>query len=210
MITFLHTAKVNIERFENLVRKYNAHIRVDHVVNEELLQYALRSGTVDIRGFTQTAQEIKRHAENLIVCTCSSYGEVCDQLMDIERIDRPVVEYLVSKYDHIGLAFTVKSTVPVSRQLIEECAANIKRPVEVIPIDCTGSWSHLENGDQESYAKTIAQEIRNSHQDCDAIFLAQASMENATQFLKDLDKEVLASPDFGVQYYLDQMEKSLK
>lgn len=204
MITFLHTAQVNVQRFEKLVRKYDSGIEIRHVVNEDLLRYALANGTADLSAFSQTANKIKGKDHGLIVCTCSSYGEACDQVGEIERIDRPVVEYLVKKYERIGLGFTVKSTEAISRQLIEESARNIDKTVEVIPIDCTTCWTHLEKGDPEQYAKSIADIIRNEHNACQAIFLAQASMENAKNYLTDFDKEVMGSPEYGVIHYLDK------
>lgn len=104
MITFLHTARVNVQRFEDLVRKYDPVIEIRHYVNEDLLHYALAKGKADGVAFRKEAERIKKESSGLIVCTCSSYGDECDNVSGVERIDQPAVRYLVDKYDRIGLA----------------------------------------------------------------------------------------------------------
>lgn len=203
MITFLHTAEINVKRFDDLVRKYDPNIEIQHFVNEDLLHHALTQGKADARAFIEEAEKVKNKSAGVIVCTCSSYGEVCEDVAGIERIDKPVVEYLVQKYDRIGLAFTAPSTVPISKKLIEDSAAKIGKNVEVILIDCSSCWPHLQSGDTNLYERKIAELIRKNDSNSEAIFLAQASMENAKALLADFEKEVIGSPDFGVRYYLD-------
>jgi hypothetical protein len=206
MITFLHTAKANVKRFEDLVRKYDEQVEIRHFVNEELLRYALAEGKADSEGFQAEAMKVKKDTLGLIVCTCSSYGNECDLVAGIERIDQPAVEYLVKKYNRIGLAFTVKSTVPVSKKLVEDTARRLKRDVEISLIDCSDCWKFFEQGDPIQYEKSIAEIILANHAGVNAIFLAQASMQNAAQHLKALDKEVMASPDYGVKEFLKRLK----
>ena len=60
MICFLHTSEVHIERFENLVRKFNKKIPIKHYVNNDLLKYALTNNKLDIDNFNQQISIIKK------------------------------------------------------------------------------------------------------------------------------------------------------
>ena len=78
MITFLHTARANVKRFEDLVRKYDREVEIQHFVNEELLHVPLTEGKADSEAFQQEAEKVKKDTTGMIVCTCSSYGDECD------------------------------------------------------------------------------------------------------------------------------------
>jgi hypothetical protein len=205
MITFLHTTRVNVQRFEDLVRKYDPCIEIRHYVNEDLLQYALIQGKADGVAFREEAEQIRKESPGLIICTCSSYGDECDNVSGVERIDQPAVEYLVDKYDRIGLAYTVRSTVPISRRLIEKSALRSGKPVQVLLIDCSSCWRYLEEGDSARYEAEIANIVKNDASGAEAIFLAQASMEGAKKYLPLFTREVMASPDYGVQQFLKKV-----
>lgn len=206
MITFFHTAKANVKRFEDLVRKYDQEVEIRHFVNEELLHRALADGKADGPAFQQEAKKVKKQSSGMIVCTCSSYGDECELVSGIERIDKPAVEYLVRNYQNIGLAFTVKSTVPVSKKLLEDSARQLNKSIAITLIDCSDCWKFFEEGDPERYEKEIARIILGKNGEADAIFLAQASMQNAALHLSALDKEVMASPDYGVQEFLRRLK----
>jgi len=146
MITFLHTAKANVKRFEDLIRKYDQEVEIRHFVYEDLLRRALAEGRADSASFKIEAEKVKKETTGMIVCTCSSYGDECELVSGIERIDKPAVEYLVQNYQNIGLAFTVKSTVPVSKKLVEDSARQLNKSIEITLIDCSDCWKYFEQG----------------------------------------------------------------
>lgn len=205
MITFLHTAGINVKRFEDLVRKYNTDIEIKHFVNEDLLRFALTHNRANSEEFRAEVQKIKNEPAGMIVCTCSSYGDECDRLEGIERIDKPVAEYLVSNYQNIGLAYTAKSTVASSLNLLTQVAESLHKSISIIEYDCTGCWKYLEQGDTDRYEKEIAAIIEQKPSPAEVIFLAQASMENARHHLHSFDKEVLSSPEYGVKKFLQKL-----
>ena len=205
MITFLHTSAANVSRFDDLIKKYDSGIEVRHIVNEDLLRTALHTGKADESTFRAEVERAKTSASGLIVCTCSSYGDACDTLPGVERIDRPVVAYLVQRYSHIGLAYTAGSTWEASKRLVLSEAEKIGKKVEVIRFDFTACWKNFEAGNFEAYERGIAELIKADDSEAEAIFLAQASMQNAKSYLEDYEKEVLASPEFGVRVYLNRL-----
>ncbi len=140
----------------------------------------------------------------MIVCTCSTYGEECDKSDFVERIDKPVVEYLVENYNKIGLAFTANSTKRVSKELILRIAIEKNKEIEILHCDCSEAWKYYESNDFPNYSKSIAETIKEIENDVDVIFLAQASMENAKNYLLDFSKEIYSSPEFGIKKYLSK------
>ncbi len=205
MIAFLHTSSIHIERFENLVRKFDQEVEVKHFVNEDLLDYAMSKGTTNTNGFNLEVQSIQSEKPELIICTCSTYGAECDQNDEIERIDQPVVEHLVANYNKVGLAYTAKSTKQVSQDLIIRIAQKQGKKIAIVDCDCSSAWVHYENGDFDQYAQATAEQIKTYEQQVDVIFLAQASMENAKRYLVNFTKEIYASPEFGARSYLQRI-----
>lgn len=210
MIAFLHTSRIHIERFENLVRKFDKEVGIKHFVNEGLLDYAMSAGKTDTQGFRQEVQSIKNEQPGLIICTCSTYGAECDQSADIERIDQPIVEHLVANYSKIGLAYTAVSTKIVSQNLIERIAKRQNKQVEIVDCDCSSAWMHYENQEFDQYHKTVAEQLRTYESAAEAIFLAQASMEGTKQHLTDFTKGIYTSPEFGIKRYLDRRQGTIK
>ncbi len=94
MIAFLHTSKIHVERFENLVRRFDKNSIMQHFVNEELLENALKNGKTDSFSFVNAVEKIRKYNPDLIICTCSTYGELSDA-NNIERIDKPIAQHIV-------------------------------------------------------------------------------------------------------------------
>lgn len=112
---------------------------------------------------------------------------------------------MVEKYSKIGLAFSAKSTQNISRNLLLEIAAEIHKQIEIIDIDCTNSWSYFKEGKLKEYNTSIAETIQLKHTTSEAIFLAQASMEETKEIL-NTGKETVTSPEFGLNYFLNELQ----
>jgi len=205
MIAFLHTLSANVEKFDLLAQKYAADVDVKHFVNETILINALKNGKTDFDGFNAEIEKIKLSKPDLIICTCSSYGEACDRRADVERIDAPIVEYIVANYSKIGLAYAASSTRDISADLIITNATAMDKNIEIVDIDCTSAWPYYEQKNIEQYYREIAKIISSNNDEPEVIFLAQASMEGAKQYLPKNNKiEVVTSPEYGVMSLLKQ------
>ncbi|MCF7567092.1 hypothetical protein L3X37_01765 [Sabulilitoribacter arenilitoris] len=191
MIAFLHTSNIHIDKFEKLVRKFNSDIEIKHFVNADILSYALKKGKTDSKSFQEEVFKIKKEQPDLIICTCSTYGEECDKTKDIERIDEPIAKFLVSNFTKIGLAYTANSTKKVSKNLILKMAKNNNKSIQIVNCDCSSSWKYYENNDLKNYAKSIAKKIESIESDVEVIFLAQASMEGSKDYLKKFRKKYI-------------------
>lgn len=198
MIAFLHTSKIHIERFEDLVRKFDKDVTTKHFVNEELLEKALINGKPDTSSFKNEIEKIKGYNPDLIICTCSTYGKLSED-NNIERIDKPIIQYIVGNYNRIGLVYTANSTKTISKDLICKLAIEQNREIEVVNCDCSSEWTYFEHKDLIKYEKGIAEKIKHIAPKVDVIFLAQASMEGAKKYLTDIEKDILSSPEFGIK-----------
>ena len=202
MIALLHTSPVHISRFDKLLEKLGIDQPVKHFVNEKILKKALETGKIDQEGFNEEIKKIQKESPELIICTCSTFGAACDLVDGVERIDRPIAEYLVKKYASIAIAYTAISTKESSFELVKNTAKRLKKDLSIIEIDCTAFWSYFESGETETYYQKIANNIISTKKDAEAIFLAQASMEPTIAYLSDIGIEVVSSPEYGMKEIL--------
>lgn len=199
MLALLHTSPIHIARFNAILKTLNYTGTVKHYVNETILRNALAWGKTDSEGFCLEIERIKLDKPHLIICTCSTFGAECDLQNGVERIDRPIAEYLVEKHKTIGLAYTATSTKESSLDLLRKSAKKLGKTIDVIDCNCTDCWKHLEKGDQINYEKGIASNVSKIESEVDAVFLAQASMEKSKNHLNNFTKEVVTSPEYGIQ-----------
>lgn len=202
MIAFLHTSNIHIDRFEKLVRQFDTVVKTRHFVNKDLLKFALETSALDKNGFTSMVSKIALEQPQTIICTCSTYGELCNNFKNVYRIDRPIVEYLVDNYSKIIVAFTAVSTKSVSCALINEVAQSKNKSIETIICDSIESWQHFENNNLDQYELSIANQVKSKATEGEVVFLAQASMEGAKKHLNSLDIPTFTSPAFGIKYFL--------
>ena len=201
-ITFLHTSYGHVDRFESIVKSIDNSAQTEHHVIEELLSYAKNNGDVDTKGFNEQLIKIRNENEGRIICTCSTYGALCNEDEEVYRIDKPIVKYVVENYSKIGIAYTIESTKKVSKALLEEVASKTHRSIEMIEINCLSSWDWFEKGDLSKYERSIATQFKKLADNCEVIFLAQASMEGAKKYLSKEKYEVVSSPQYGVETFL--------
>ncbi len=202
MIAFLHTSKIHINRFEELLKSIDNNIPTKHFVNEEILESAITNGKTDSGAFKKQIDLIKKDNPSLIICTCSTFGEESDKYDNVFRIDRPIVQYIVSKFDRIGLVYAASSTREISTNLLVQTSKQLNKEIEIISCDCSEHWVHFTKGNQSEYEAQIANAIKSIEKQVDVIFLAQASMEGAKNFLHNFTKEVVSSPEYGVKQIL--------
>lgn len=205
-IAFLHTSSSHIDRFDKIVSEIDENIEVEHFVNEEILESAIKKGDVDATGFDNEINRIKAEKRDLIICTCSTYGELCND-EDVFRIDKPIAEDIVSKYSKIGVAYTAISTKEKSVNLLIEIAEKQGKQINIKEINCEECWHWCEKGDVEKYCNEIANQIKHTDGDFEVVFLAQASMEGAKRYLENTRYAAVSSPRIGVEKYIELIRR---
>jgi hypothetical protein len=206
-ISFLHTSKSHISRFDKIVKEFSNSITVSHYVNEELLVAAQKEQQLDKVGFDKMVNQIQKDETEIIICTCSTYGELCKESDGVYRIDKPIGEYIVSNYKNIGIAFTSKSTKKISKKLIERIASLRNKRIKILEIDCSNCWHWFMEDNIKKYEEEIANTIRSQFNEFDVVFLAQASMQGAQIHLNNEDYKVVSSPAYGVKKYIEGLRE---
>jgi hypothetical protein len=204
-VGFLHTAQVHVATFEALSRELMPSARTVHRVDPEALELARQDGTAErVRAVVAGhLSELREAGCEVVLCTCSTLGEVAEGLsgdgLEVIRIDRPMLRRAVTLGPRIGVLAALKSTIePTTRVLAEEAAdAGADISLEVSVVD--GAWDAFLAGDAEVYHSRIAQAARALSNRCDAVVLAQASMEPAAALLAGLGTPVLTSPRSAVE-----------
>lgn len=213
-LAFLHTAQVHVATFEALVRAADPAVEVRHVVAEDLLADARRLGADDagvVRRVHEAMAGAAAAGAQLVVCTCSTVGGSAERTptggaFAVARIDRAMADRAVALGPRVLVAVALESTLVPTRQLLEESAAALGRPLALQPLLVPDAWQRFEAGEQAGYLQAVAEAVRaaategaRSGQRLDAVVLAQASMAQAVPLLQDLGIEVLASPVLGVR-----------
>lgn len=205
-ICFLHTSPVHIAIFDALRDRIAPHIQIRHAVREDLLRAAIAGGgiTAQVETATRRAmQEIITPAVKVLVCTCSTLGQVAeafdaDALIPVMRIDRPMADQAVLQGKHIAVCGALSTAVTAALALVWSSADYLQqRGIIVTDHLFAAAWKHFEAGDMAAYHQEVARGLRGAALTADLILLAQASMEGALALCDDISVPVWSSPETG-------------
>lgn len=211
-IAFLHTAKIHVETFDQILSEHAGQVELQHTVRSGWLERAQREGlSKDLRAAVSRHLEDASAGSAVVVCTCSTLGPIADEIAatgaSVFRIDRPMMEAAV-RYDGTCLvAVCLKSTIDPTSQLLESAYRDSGREADYEITACLDAWSHFEAGDLDAFAASIADSLRTRLGRGDrvgCVVLAQASMARAEPLLADVDVPVLSSPALAATEALDR------
>lgn len=139
---------------------------------------------------------------DLLICTCSSIGEEAEAFasnhpeVKVLRIDYPMAEYAAQKAGKVAVLATLSTTVEPSVRLVRRLAETAGREVEVVSAVVPGAFAAMRNGDMEGAKEAVVKTAGELCSDADMILLAQASMSNFTDLLRETlgDVVILDSP----------------
>jgi len=214
-VAFLHTSPVHVETFERLVKAADPAIEVEHIVAEDLLADAQKVGADDPALVERVRKAMAGAASNgaaIVVCTCSTIGGAAERSPSgtdaaVARIDRAMADRAVALGPRILIVAALESTLQPTAQLIQESAAALGRKVQLEHLLVGGAWAHFLRGDRAAYVSAVVAAIRAVPRGANVIVLAQASMAPASDALKHLGVEVLASPALGVQSLIAHLRR---
>lgn len=204
-IAFLHTSPVHVATFEALVAELAPGTRTVHIVDEALLAAARVQGiTAEVAAQVAAALTKGARQSAVLLCTCSTIGACAESIglpagQPVLRVDRAMAERAVALGSRITLAAALESTLPPTRQLLEEVAEAAGNPVVIMDCFCAGAWEKFEAGDLPGYHRAIAKTLQAVTDPGDVIVLAQASMAPAALLCPAIDIPILSSPRLGVE-----------
>lgn len=211
-LAFLHTSAAHVETFGRLVAALAPEVRVDHHVDETLLDEARGTGPNDealnahVRAAMTTAAA---GGATLVVCTCSTIGAAAESMppdsFGVARIDRAMADRAVERGSRVLVVAALADTLAPTTALIRDSARRRNTVAVIDTLVVPAAWPLFKAGDLAGYAEIIAAAVREAVRAAgrvdapDVVVLAQASMAQTAALLSDLDIDVLASPELGVR-----------
>ena len=203
-VGFLHTSPVHVATFDGLVAGAGQPAETTHSVRADLLASVIKTGiTPSISAEIQLELHALRDAgADVIVCTCSSIGDVAEALsaeVRVIRVDRPMAALVAATATNVAVVMALVSTLEPTLDLLAEEIALLGRNVTVEAAPVLEAWPYFEAGDNDAYLKAIVEHVVAIDSSFDTIVLAQASMAGAIDLLPDnANRTVVASPAIAV------------
>ena len=203
-LTIMHTTLATTTMIPAMIRElFPDDFDIVNLLDDSLLNDIKYSGRINasvIERFIQYACIAKNNGSDALLLACSSLGRAADiarELLDIPlyKIDEPMADKAVESGNKILVLGTVKSTLEPTSNLIRSKQKSCEQSITctLIPGVC----------DREQHDQKIAEVIQNQLSSYDVIVLAQASMANAMQYIKQGREKILTSLPLGLQQLKD-------
>ncbi|MCX3063501.1 aspartate/glutamate racemase family protein [Streptomyces beihaiensis] len=207
ILTLLHTSAVHIPVFDALRDACHPELTLRHVVREDLLERAGRTGPESVADDVRELLEAAAGGgADAVLCTCSSIGAVAERQaaavgVATLRVDRPMAARAVAEGSRVVVVASARSTLAPTVALVEEEAARAGRQVVVRTVLVADAWERFTAGDRDGYLDLVAaavDAVTDADADTDVIVLAQASMADAADRTRNTAVPVLSSPRPGL------------
>lgn len=204
MVGVLHTARATVPALSVMITKRYPEVQVCNWLDDSILpMLAGNSSTIEyiFEKMLYYSKAAEKQGANVIFNACSSVGEFKDYArgkldIPVVRIDDAVTDLLVDKYGSIGVLATLETTLKPSADLIRRKNGKVALQMEVVQ----GAWDAGVTGDKKRQNALIAGAVERFLWQNEAVFLAQASMAEAADFLlPELRGRVYTSPEYGVE-----------
>ncbi len=216
-IALIHTTPLVLEPVQKALDPLRERYHFFHMLDEAVLIRMMKDGNTGdlaipwLAGLVENA--FRGGAEGIIV-TCSSLSPWVREIQSlfekpVLRIDEVLYHHVFSTCSRPAVLMTNPTNEFPARVLTEEMKALCGLQAEVPFIVCKDAFKALQNGDQESHDREVAETIARLSEDHDGIILSQISIERVRNSLPpDLREMVYSSLDFiketlanhGLQY----------
>ena len=208
-ITLISTSLNTGALMNKLFAKELPEISIHNIVDDGLVKEIIANDNVVspslIKRVCMYVVSAEMSGTDLVMITCSTISgitEVVERLVGIPviRIDEPMAELAVKKFDRIKLLATMASTLNPSVKLIKEKARKHNKKIILDYSLCESARKFLDEGNQEKHDRILREEIENALKDFDLVILAQASMDRLVDKLDtEKRKRVIASPTLAIE-----------
>lgn len=217
-VGFFHTVADLAETFDDLAAEYVPDAERFHVVDESVLDDALRGGEltapINRRICTQLSL-VEQGGADVILDTCSSTSpsvDVARVLVDVPilKIDDPMTERAVELGDRVGVLATAESTLGPSTDLVATKADQTGTAVTIESLHVEDALVARKRGDLDRHDELVTEDASDLAENVDVLILAQASMSHLRPKLdEDVDVPVLSSPHMAMERIADIVDESL-
>ena len=213
----IHAIHKTIRAMEPFIEKYIPEVEVVHLADDTIQRdnIAAGVGVIPKRNyykFAQYAHNLEEAGVDMILLACSTFNfaaELGRPLINvpIAQIDRPMMEAAVNCGQRVGLLATLNTTVPSSERLLNICAREQGKEIQVKTILRAEAFEAWGRGDIETHNAMVLEEIEKLSGEVDSIVMAQLSMSAMAPYLKDTRVPVYNSGDTGFSRVREMLEK---
>lgn len=215
-VVCVHTAMALVGPLTEMFREMFPEVTVEHIAESSLIKEVIANNAVTPAVRRRLLDYYNAAADSgadIIFNTCSSVGDIADLGNDIcripvFRIDLPMAQKAVNHPAsegalngvRIGVISTLPTTLDPTCRLLQKCADEAGKPVELVEGLADGAFAAGQSGDGETHDRLIAEAAQKIADKVDIFVLAQGSMARMEQRLSELTgKPVLSSPALGIQ-----------
>ena len=215
-LIIVETSAVSSVVLKELIKKKDPSVQIQEIIDSSLLDEVVANGGVTphvrhrMLTYFQFAEEM---GADIILNQCSSVGDVACWAQSkisipIVSIDKGMAIKAVQTGKKIGMVATVNTTVEPSRNNILRTAKELNKEIELTTYLVDGAMELLiKTGDVETHNKMVLDTVYKAAEENDVVVLAQGSMIVLMDQLKETKVPVLSSPELGVEYLMEQMNK---
>jgi len=182
----IHSAAFTVQVVDKFIKEIIPEVTVAHLA-DDTIQMANNEGEigscpkVNYAKFVQYAHNLEEYGVDLIMLACSTFNRAVEFARPMVntpmlQIDRPMMELAVKTGNRVGLLGTLPTTMPASRRLLEQSAADAKKEVQIKEILCSEAFQALRAGNPQKHNELLLAEIDKLSREVDSIVLAQVSM----------------------------------
>jgi aspartate/glutamate racemase len=189
----IHSAAFTVQVVEKYIKEIIPEVTVAHLADDtiQMANNTAEIGTcpkVNYAKFVSYAHNLEEYGVDLIMLACSTFNRAVEFARPMVntpmlQIDRPMMELAVKTGNRVGLVATLPTTVPPSRRLLEQAAAEAKKDVQIREFLCTEAFQALRAGNPQKHNELLLEGIDKLSREVDSIVLAQVSMTALEPFL---------------------------
>ena len=203
----IHAAIGSVAPLVQAIREVSPDIKVVNFVNEEMLQYVNRHGSVDscaMRMFAKQVFHAQESGVDAIVIACNIFAARVDTVrpfvsVPLLTVDSAMQEKAAAIGGRIGVMGTNTSAFPACCSGIRRAAESAGLPMpEVVDGTVVEAAEKLVRGDTETFDRLLTERaLALVSEGCDAIVLAQVTMARAKAAMEKagIDVPILTSPE---------------
>lgn len=197
-IVFIHTVNGLAETFQQLCAELAPGAGLCHIADESLIQAILAAGGLTPAIYRRVCDHVvaaEQAGASVVQLTCSSISPcagVARHLVAVPvlKIDEPMIEKAVSRFDRIGIIATNPATLGPTAALLREKARLQGRSGAVESVLCQDAYAAFFAGDLARHDRIVRDCLRDLMGKVDAVLLAQASMARVADLLDEKERTV--------------------
>lgn len=206
-IAILHTAHATVPLLKKNINERIPNAKIINFVDDSILPMLMENKdnlTYCFEKFLCYAKFAEKQKASLIINACSSVGQFSVYStgklhVPLIRIDDPATDLVAENNQKIAVLATIKTTLEPSTALLHS-KADEHAKIDSFLLD--GAFQMNSSGNKEAHDKLISEKIKSIADDYDSIFLAQASMAEAMNYL---DEDTKSKVYTSVPYAMDKL-----